>query len=184
MEKQVRRRRQDLKEYHLNQQGLIGLFRKCAAGRLSSAAFYRALPEFYGGDAGGRMQALGWERQGKKSDFQALARAFVSIIDSELEERDDIVLRELDALETAKNPARRAFLSEMLCFYFPALYPLLNNPVQEWLKGTGFSPPRGASEGDRYILLARTLRQLLRQNPNYLAKNLAELDAIIWYSEQ
>jgi HKD family nuclease len=184
MEEQIRQRRQNLKKYRRNQPGLIGLFRDCASARLSSADFYEALPQFYGGEAGGRMQARGWERQGKKSNFQALAKAFVRIIDAYPEERDDIVLWELDSLEAAKNPARRAFLSEMLCFYFPTLYPLLNDPVQEWLRETGFSPPRGASDGDRYILLARTLRQLLRQNPRYLAKNLAELDTIIWHNAQ
>lgn len=184
MEEQIRQRRRSLREYRRNQPGLIDLFRDCASNRLSSANFYKALPQFYGGEVGGRMQARGWERKGKKSNFQALAKAFVHIIDAYPEERDDIVLWELNFLETARNPARRAFLSEMLCFYFPALYPLLNDPVQEWLKETGFSPPRGASDGDRYILLARTLRQLLRENPHYLAKNLAELDTIIWHNAQ
>jgi HKD family nuclease len=177
IEERINQRRRALTEYRRNQPGIIRLFRDCAAGRLSSVEFYEARPEL-------RMQARGWERQGKKSDFRELSKAFVRIIDADAEERDDIVLHELDSLEAAKNPARGAFLSEMLCSYFPKLYPLLNDPVKAWLKNAGFSPPRGASEGDRYILLARTLRQSLQQHPKYPAKNLAELDTIIWESKR
>jgi len=68
----------------------------------------------------------------------------------------------------------------MLCLRFPNLYPVLNNPVWKYLSETGFRAPRGATEGERYIDLALKLRASLRGNPGYPAKNIAELDAIIW----
>jgi hypothetical protein len=40
--------------------------------------------------------------------------------------------------------------------------------------------PRRSSEGARYFDLAKKLRESLRQNPNYPAKNLAVLDTVIW----
>lgn len=43
-----------------------------------------------------------------------------------------------------------------------------------------FKAPRGASEGARYVDLAKKLRFSLLQNPKHPAKNLAEIDAVIW----
>jgi hypothetical protein len=47
-----------------------------------------------------------------------------------------------------------------------------------------FTGPRGSSEGGAYIDLARKLRLALRANPAYPAKNLAELDTLIWASSE
>jgi hypothetical protein len=68
----------------------------------------------------------------------------------------------------------------MLCLRFPNLYPVLNNPVWDFLKDIGFKAPRGATEGERYVDLALKLRAALRGNPGYPAKDIAELDTIIW----
>jgi hypothetical protein len=68
----------------------------------------------------------------------------------------------------------------MLCLRFPTEYPVLNNPVKAYLVDVQFSGPRGASEGVHYIDLARKLRKSLIDNPSHPAKNLAELDTVIW----
>jgi hypothetical protein len=52
----------------------------------------------------------------------------------------------------------------------------LNQPVQDYLKAVKFKAPRGASEGARFIDLAKKLRSSLLQNPGHPAKNPAELD--------
>jgi HKD family nuclease len=180
VDKLVEERRQQLKEYRKNRAKLEEMFSNCANRKISSTKFYQGLPSVWGGEVGGRLQAPGWERQGKKSDFHALSSSYMKIIAAPSTQKDDVVSRELDLLAKAKNPARGAFLSEMLCLKYPGLYPVLNNPVKKYIDDVGFAPPRGASEGDRYINLARTLRASLRQNPNYPAKNIAELDTVIW----
>ncbi|EQD46407.1 hypothetical protein B1B_12639, partial [mine drainage metagenome] len=112
---------------------------------------------------------------------------FVAILQTEennKRERDDVVRAQLDCLHASGNPARKAFLSEMLCLRFPREYPVLNKPVRAFLSENNFSAPRGASEGARYIDLAKKLRAALRANPDYPARNLAELDAMIWASAE
>ncbi len=68
----------------------------------------------------------------------------------------------------------------MLCLRFPEEYPVLNKPVQDYLRAVKYKPPRLASEGARYIFLAKTLRTSLLDNQDHPAKNLAELDTVIW----
>ena len=178
--KQINIRRNQLAAYNKNRAGLINLFRRCADRRISTSQFYEQLPEYWGYDIGDRLQGAGWERQGKDSDFRALSESYLRILDATDEDRDDVVVDEIDALRNQRVVTRRAFLSEMLCLQFPGEYPVLNQPVQDYLKEVKFKAPRGASEGARYVDLAKKLRFSLLQNPKHPAKNLAEIDAVIW----
>jgi hypothetical protein len=104
------------------------------------------------------------------SDFQDLSRSFVTIIDASDEDRDDVVVEESDKLCENDVPARKAFLSEMLCLRFPNDYPLLNKPVHQYLRDVQFKAPHGASEGVRFLDLAKKLRFSLLQNQDRPAK--------------
>lgn len=126
------------------------------------------------------MQGAGWERQGKHTNFRLLSRSIVRILDARERNRDDVVLTEIDYLDRHDVPARRAFLSEMLCLRFPEAYLVLNKPVTRYLSDVKYRAPRNASEGALYIDLARRLRFSIAKNPTHPAKNLAELDAVIW----
>ena len=86
----------------------------------------------------------------------------------------------IDSLAEDGMTARGAFLSEMLCLRFPGEFPVLNKPVKDYLTDVKLRAPRGASEGVRFLYLAKTLRKSLQLNPNHPAKNLAELDTVIW----
>ncbi len=77
------------------------------------------------------------------------------------------------------NPARGAWLSEMLCHYHPTKYPILNRPVRAWLVANHWRTRRGSTEGQRYTQLAQQLRLALHERPAG-ARTLAELDAAIW----
>lgn len=178
--RQVKFRRGQLAAYKRHQNSLIRLFRKCASGQIDAAEFYAQLPTYWSHELGDRLQGSGWERKGKDSDFGALSRSFMRILDAAEEDRDDVVREEIDALRQEGVVTRKAFLSEMLCLRFPEEYPVLNKPVQNYLAAVKFRAPRGASEGSRYIDLARKLRYSLLQNPGHPAQNLAELDAVIW----
>jgi hypothetical protein len=68
----------------------------------------------------------------------------------------------IDDLAKKRVPTRGALLSELLCQFFPSSYPVLNNPVREWLKSLKLRGPKGASEGARYINLAHKLQTALR----------------------
>jgi hypothetical protein len=131
---------------------------KCTGGRCLEGVTWGHVRAF----------SSGWERQGRDSDFRALSQSFVRILDSTDEDRDDSVSSEIDRLREQKVPTRGAFLSEMLCLQFPELYPVLNQPVQDYLKAVKFMGPRGASEGARYIDLAKKLRSSLLQPPPWV----------------
>jgi hypothetical protein len=178
--RQVKKRRAMLERYAKRRAGLVQLFRQCAGDKIGSADFYDQLPKYWGYAQGDRLQGAGWERSGKHTDFRLLARSFVRILDATEQDRDDMVLTEIDYLKKRNIPARKAFLSEMLCLRFPDAYPLLDKPVKRYLADVKYRAPRNASEGARYIDLARRLRFSLTMNPTHPAKNLAELDTVIW----
>lgn len=178
--RQVKARREQLSTHLSLKEDLHKLFLLCSKGDISSSEFYERLPSFWSSDSGNRLQGLGWERLGKGSDFKALSESFIRILNAKVVDRDDTVVRELDRLSSLKNSARRAFLSEILCLTFPDTYPVLNKPVLAYLSDIEFRPPKGSSEGAAYLDLAKKLRISLAQNPKHSAKNLAELDSVIW----
>jgi HKD family nuclease len=178
----VRERRNQLEFHKTVKAKLHQLFRNCAGGELTSEEFYNQLPELWNWNEGkgNRLQGNGWERTGRGSDFQILAESFIKILDAPDNDRDDVVVQEIDYLKSEEVPTRGAFLSEMLCLAFPNSYPVLNKPIKQYLSYIKFDSPRGASEGSRYLDLAKKLRLSLLQSPNHPANNLAELDTVIW----
>ena len=176
----LKARRKQLRTYRKNKDALLALFRSCASEEIESLDFYEQLPSVWSWEVGNRLQGEGFERLGKASDFQALAKSFLRILKSSDADRDDVVVEEIDGLSANRVPTRKAFLSEMLCLAFPNDYPVLNKPVKDYLKAIKFSAPRGATEGGKYLDLAKKLRSSLLQNPKHPAKNIAELDTVIW----
>lgn len=176
----LKARRRQLRNYGQTKDSIIDLFRRCAGENITSEQFFEILPTVWDMSLGNRLQGKGWERRGKAADFKELTSSFLRVLDAPNVERDDTVVSELDHLADSENPARKAFYSEMLCLAFPKEYPVLNQPVSDYIKDMKFKAPRGATEGGRYIDLAKKLRSLLIQNPNYPAKTIAELDTIIW----
>lgn len=180
MERHIKLRRKALAVYQTQKASLERLFRRCASKRISSEKFYEQLPDFWSSEVGDRLQGAGFEIKGKHGDFQALSQSFIRILDATDDDRDDVVQEEIDRLSEMKVPTRGAFLSEMLSLRFPKDYPVLNDPVWRYLNAKRYKTPRKASEGARFISLAKTLRESLLQNPDHPAKNLAELDTVIW----
>jgi hypothetical protein len=180
MHERIATRRDDLAAYEKKRTGLMLLFRRCANGEINSKEFFDQLPKYWSFKAGDRFQGAGWERQGKASDFRELSKSVLTILDTASEDRDDVVTEEIDRLAEQQVATRGAFLSEMLCLRFPEEYPVLDKPVKDYLKAVEFKAPRGASEGARFIHLAKTLRSSLLDDPDHPAKNLAELDTVIW----
>ena len=170
-------RRARLKAFNKVKADFRKLFKGCASGRISSTEFYSELPAIWDEC---RLQGRGWEIKGKHGDFRALSKSYLRIVDANEEERDDVVRGEIDDLAKRRIPTRGSFLSEMLCLSFPDKYPVVGYPVWEFLKDKKYRALRGASEGSSYIRLALTLRSSIAQNPKHPAKNLAELDTVIW----
>lgn len=178
--REVKNRREKLAKHESLKSSLHQYFLNCSKGEISSSEFYEILPTVWSWTSGNRFQGMGWERQGKASDFKELSISFIRIKNSNEHDRDDTVVKELDRLKSLKNTARKAFLSEMLCLTYPDKYPVLNKPVYSYLEDIDFRAPKGASEGAAYLDLAKKLRLSLIQDPTHPAKNLAELDAVIW----
>ena len=176
----VKKRSARLSTHQKYKSKLLRLFKACANGKITSAVFYETLPDYWSNPIGNRLQGAGWERRGKSANFKELSESFVKIYNSSKLDRDDVVTHEIDKLAEFKNTARTAFLSEILCLTFPDEYPVLNKPVYAYISDIDLKAPRGASEGSKYIDLAKKLRFSLLQNPRHPAKNLAELDTVIW----
>ena len=72
---------------------------------------------------------------GKSAKWEESSGALSRILDewrssSSIARLDQIVSEEIDHLAKLKNPTRGAWLSEMLCHYFPEQYPMMNKPVK------------------------------------------------------
>ncbi len=120
----------------------------------------------------------------KNAKWREFCAAVLRILDASTESagRDRVVKEEIDLLSRGKNPLRRAWLTEMLCHYFPQLYPVDNEPVRKWLSRNKYPSRRRISEGRYYVELAQKLREVIKEHHPAGARNLAELDAAIRHS--
>lgn len=182
--KKLDERRDKMRVFLKNGRKLRKSIFDCAAGKIDSLAFYESMEKLWG-KTDARFQNIGIERTCKTANWQDVCLALKEILAKDvsttpLARIDNLVKFHIDKLAEEKNPTRRAWLSEMLCQFFPDKYPLLNEPVRAWLVNIGHTSPRGASEGAKYIDLAQKLRLSLRENKNYPATNLAEVDQVIW----
>lgn len=184
----LRARRAAMRIFNANRDDLEGLFRDAVgAARWSqnrNLAFYDSLRSIWELDRGSRFQAKGWEIKGKHCDHRELSRSLVRVLDAPEVERDVVVVREINRMSDIFLETRGSLFSEMLCQFFPNFYHVANNPIKGWLRASGLVRPRGLSEGDKYIYAVRHLRTALRRTKGYPAKNLAELDALLWYAEE
>jgi predicted SpoU family rRNA methylase len=156
--------------------------RRCASKQIANAGFWDEFWQLWS-EHPSRFQGSGLQMSGKAANWRQACAALHTILqksdDGTGSELDHLVSLQIDRLRKAGNPARGAWLSEMLCHYFPEQYPVLNRPVRQWLKANKWRARRGVTEGQRYIELARQLRAAVRSKPAG-ARNLAELDLAIW----
>lgn len=157
------------------------LFRRGAAGELSNKEICEQLLGTWG-DHKSRFQGKGWERTGVNSNWRLFARGLTAILTANDHERDDVVVTTIDEFADAELPTRKALLSEMLCHFFPGRYPVINGPVQLWIKKMKYRAPFGSSEGAKFIDMAEKMRAVIaHSNTGHPPiRNLAELDCIIW----
>jgi hypothetical protein len=158
--------------------------RHCSEKEISRTQFWKF---FWGLWAKGtwRFQGKGIERKGKTAKWEEVCGALVKILDQGQSapisrKVDRVVSEEIDRLAKIRNPMRGAWLSEMLCHYFPESYPINDAPVKAWLTAIKLPGRRGATEGQRYTQLAQTLRLAVREHHPAGARNLAELDGAVW----
>jgi hypothetical protein len=177
----IRRKKQDA--FREIQGRLLKDARKCAAQTLDDKAFWRSFWEVWS-NHDSRFQGNGIQITGSRARWSQACQALLLILNvaktgPRLEELDGVVCKEIDKLKRLGNPARRAWLSEMLCHSLPEFYPVWNSPVTKWLRFKKWTGRRGLSEGNRYIELANLLRQISASKPAGV-RNLAELDGLIW----
>lgn len=177
--RRVKLRRAQIAAYKKQRSGLQKLFADCANGRISSEVFYEKLSTYWSYEKDTKIQGGGWQILGKGADFAVISQCYQNVLRASSDDRDDVVAEVIDYMAQEGIPARSAFFSEMLCLEFPHLYPVLNKPIKNYLSAVKFRAPRRASEGSKYIDLAKKLRISLSQNPGHCARNLAELDAVI-----
>lgn len=174
----IRERRHKTKMFRQIRPKLLSAIRRCAARKISNARFFDILENTWGSHAS-RIQGWGWQVTGRDSDFRALCRGMLEIFHAADDARDLAVVRVIDDLRSQEVPTRRALLSELLCLFFPGQYPVLNEPVASYVR-PHVKAPYGSTEGAKYLHLALSLRAALHANPGYPAKNLLELDGMIW----
>lgn len=179
-------RRKQMKVFKRYKAKLFDLMKENAAGRLSNKKFWEDFCEIWHArfdeENQFRFQNNGVERSCSKANWSEATNAFMFIYKKSEKcsvfELDKIVAEQIDRLKRKKNPARKAWLSEMLCQFFPNTYPLLDDPVNQWVKNIGWKLDRGGSEGKKYIDLATRLRSVVKENKPFV-NNLAELDILM-----
>jgi hypothetical protein len=162
----------------------VRVVRECAqdGSQKSQREFYDWLINNWNGQDW-KFQGNGvFRRDWQNTNWHLLCVALVNVLDCSANDRDRIVIDNYNTLESSNQvEVRKAVVTEMLCHFFPDLYPLWNTPVVTWLKNMNkWNASRSLSIGEKYIYLANTLRNALSENENYPARNLAELDHIIW----
>ncbi len=179
----VRERRRNQAKVAGPLRAMTRLIRQCAGGRIDKATFYKAAFDWWG-EPGNSVQGGGWSRTCKYALWDQTCRGLAPLLDKPASgsksDLDGAVRLLIDDLASHSNPTRKAWLTELLCRYFPDRYPILNGPVVAWLRHIQYRGPRGASEGSKYIDLAIKLRQAVKHNEYNSAKNLMELDGAIW----
>lgn len=178
----VRERRKAQARFVQIAKPLLSAVRRCARGHMSNGQFWTEFWRLWS-EHPARFQGRGLEMSGKAANWRQACVTLALILDASQRvsgpELDHVVSREIDRLANAKNPARGAWLSEMLCHYLPKQYPVLNGPIKQWLSANHWRPRRGSTQGQRYSQLASQLRLAVRRRPAG-ATNLAELDLAIW----
>ncbi len=181
--KAIKRRKAQQKKFMEIRDALIELINKCAAGKTPNEVFYDDMMALWGHHPS-RFQGRGFEILGKHSDWKDTCASLYAIVakgkSASIVALDNLVRKEIDRLTSLENPNRGAWLSEMLCHFFPDRYPILNKPVKVWLQHNRFRGPRKASEGALYIDLSMKMRDTLVNNKTNTAKDLSELDHAIW----
>ena len=181
----LERRRQIIQNFGNQRDKILNLFKICENNKKMAMGFYQQIGQYWSNEQESRIQGKGWERAGKNSNFQELAISFVKVVNATEQDRDRVVEEEINNLKNKKNPARKAFFSEILCQFFPELYWIDNAPVRNYIKAVKhLFHQESMDEGKKYIFTTEVLREALRQAPEYPAKNIAELDTIIWYYYQ
>ena len=164
---------------------LMKLIKECHETRSpkGNILFYTKLMKCWGNHTS-RIQGSGFERLGKNSNWYEVCESLMKIFEKADRKKmlglDSFVKNEIDRLAELKNPTRGSWLSEMLCHYFPDKYPLVNRPVKDWLIFNEYAPYKGSSEGNKYIDLAVKMRQVIDDDTAHGARNLPELDNVIW----
>ena len=179
----VKDRRKQQAEFSEIEPKLTKAVRQCASLQMSNSEFWRHFWDLWA-EHSSRFQGSGLQISAKRANWRHACQALTAILDSNRMgiangHLDNVVATEIDRLETEDNPVRKAWLSEMLCHYMPDRYPVLNGPVREWLKANKLNPVNNGSDGRKYIEISRTLRKVRESKPSG-ARNLAELDNVIW----
>lgn len=184
--KEIINRRKQRNTFSEIEDKLKVILKQCASERITNKKFYERLMEIWGHHKS-RFQGQGFQIKGKNGNWQEVCDSLVKILSEDNRitdvDIDDLVKKEIDKLAKKNNPNRKAWFTEMLCHFYPDKYPLVNKPVETWLKHIRFRSPRKSSEGSRYIDLSIKLRQAVKENTTNNAKDLSELDGAIscWY---
>jgi len=184
IEELLANRRGGQKKFSQIKDKLIDIMGRSASGKINDSIFYKEMMKLWS-DHPSRFQGSGFQILGKNAKWHEICAALLNILNKSItasqSSLDDIVKKEIDNLAEKENPIRRSWLSEMLCHFFPDKYPLIDGPIESWLKYNKYRAPRNSSEGAKYIDLAIKMRQAIKGGGNKTnIKDLAELDTAIW----
>ncbi len=177
--KRISDRRNQQEQFAEIREPLLDVVANCAAGEISNKLFWK---KFWGlwSNHPSRFQGSGVQWFGGNANWKQACTSLLRIVEGpdDIFDLDLVVQTEIDRLCHLKNPARRAWLSEMICHFYPNWYPVLDGPVRIWLRHIGYRAQRGATEGSKYVDLSRKMRIAKDQAPEI--STLAELDVVIW----
>jgi len=171
---QLNSRRDTIVAFDSNRQHLTKLFSTGAEGPLTNRQIYEGFMGIWGRRL---IQGPQWTMKGKESNWRRFARGIMKILQAKELERDNVVKSVIDEFAERALPTRKSLLTELLCMYYPKHYPIINKPVQLWIKENKYGSPHGSSEGAKYLDMAVKMRSTLAHSG---VANLIELDLLIW----
>ena len=171
--------RHQQKIYTRNKAQFEKFVKKCAAGTIAKDQYYKEMWNLLHGSWHGTPI---WSINCKHANWKETCRELVKIFSSPESERDKVVKQAIDSLAESGNPTRGAWLTEILCHHYPNSYPLLNNPVKEWIKKSKISKAL-IIDGNTYLKITRIMRRILKENKNKF-HNFGEMDHAIWEKKQ
>lgn len=169
--------RKQLNEYNKTKNEFVKIVKDCEKGLLNRKLFYSKMSTLLKGTWRGNSNLLSMNCKNEK--WEETCSGLSNIFDANKADRDRIVKKVIDSLTLTKNKTRGSWLSEILCHHFPLEYPLIDDPVKEWIRECNIEKLYGIPTGYQYIRITKIMRKYLNQNKDKF-NNFMEMDHAIW----
>lgn len=169
--------KKQLKVYNRNKSAFVKAVKACAKSRITNMDFYNTMTELLKGTWRGNSALISMNC--KHEDWKETCSGLTDIFTARKNERDRVVKKVIDSLQSSGNKTRGTWLSEILCHHYPLEFPLIDDPVKEWIRESKIENLYGIPTGYQYIRISHIMRTFLKDSKDKF-RNFMEMDHAIW----